>query len=476
MKVFHLSKKITDKNPNKKNNLLLKNKKQIDDDIIPSYNLIKPKKEIPKKKVICIATALTIISSIYLPPAIIDEVDTVTRASVNLQSMANANAMEWAINYLRNNPEADFDKDGLTNEEELNYNTGIYVIDNDSDGVTDYAELYLMGTNPAVYDNSIEKFAKQADIKTGQSVNVPFQLHGITLWADDYTSKARGGVIQLTDGSYNFYKFKGWVQFPENINFAYKVENNVQTPLKQNDSGYFYIDTAQLTNVRVYENQPEKCHILYLMGEQAYTLPDNIATKALSFILPSKGFGLITCKAALANDVDGTWSETSNSNKIVTLNLGEYDHERFNRDQRNLSDLADIFNKIDNQQNVIISLMSHEFGEVILEVYGYTNKNNLLVCDPETGEDFGIINVKVIEERVLDQTGNIVNYDRFTFKGCGYSSSARHRIMILDTVDASEDINDTSEELDKTTETNTDTNIETDPQPSSTTNNDPTTT
>jgi hypothetical protein len=398
--------------------------------IIPTYQLHKKKKKIPRWALILLIIILAIFIIFYLPPMVIDEVDVTTRSSVNLRDYANTNAMEWAKTYLRNNPESDFDGDGLTNEDESNYNTGLYIPDSDNDGVTDYAELYLTNSNPTVKDDSITTFVKQSDLRTGNQVNTPFTIHNIILWADDYYSKARGSVLPLSDGSYNFFRFQGWVQFPENPVCAYKVVNGVQTPLKKNANGYFYIDSKYLTNVRIYQEQPEACYILYVLGT-GYTLPENVGTKILSFILPNHGFGVFTIKPALINDVDGTYQEKAVTNKIITTSLNDFSDVRFGRNECNVTDLAKIFEYLENDSNVIISLMSQDFGESILEVYGYTTNNNLLVCDPKTGEDFGYITIKAMSERLLNQSGSIEAWERFSFEGCGYSSAAGNRISIL---------------------------------------------
>lgn len=401
--------------------------------IIPTYTLKKQKKKISKPILALVFVAVAIFGIVYLPPMVIAEPDMTYHASIDMTGQANFAALEWASSYLRNNPEADFDNDGLTNEEELSYNTGVYIADNDNDGTTDYAELYLTETNPCVKDESAMNFVIQADSKTGNAVNTPFKLHDVVMWADDYESKARGGVIPLSDGSYNFYRFKGWVQFPGTVDSAYKVVNGIQQKLKKNDTGYFYIDSAALTNVRIYKEAPEACYILDVLDNRL-SLDDNTFGKILCFILPSHGKGFITCKPALKNDLDGSWVESANANEIVAKKVGGYDEARFGRDDKLLTNLSAIFSDIDNGKNVVISLMSHEVGEIYLEVYGYTNRGNLLVADPETGKELGVINVDVIGERVLDKSGSIASYEHFAWNGCGYSSSARHRIMVVESI------------------------------------------
>ena len=399
--------------------------------VIPTYTLgRKPRSKGFRRILITISILALLLLSIYLPPYLLDAPDTSFHASVDLTASADRQAMEDAQTYLRNNPDSDFDRDGLTNEEEVSANTGVYLPDNDGDGTSDYAELYLTETNPRNPDDSALNFVINADAKTGNAVNTPFKVNDVVLWADDYSSKARGSVLRLSDGSYVFNRFQGWAQFPTG-KYAYKVVEGSQVALETNQSGYFYIDTPQLLTVRVYEEQPAPCHLLALLGSR-YTLADNFFTRALSFILPSRGFGLITCRSALVNDFDGTWEETATANASIAYHPTELKQERFSKNQLTLPDLASIFHQIDSGNTVILSLMSHEWGESLVEVYGYTNRNNLLVCDPSTGEQLGVINITAYSERILDVSGTIQEYEQFAFSGCGYSSAARHRIAIID--------------------------------------------
>lgn len=399
--------------------------------VIPTYTLGRKPRSKRFRRIFIILSCLTLLLlAIYMPPYLLDAPDTNYHASVDLTASADRQAMEDAQTYLRNNPDADFDRDGLSNEGEVSANTGVYLPDNDGDGTSDYAELYLTETNPRNPDDSALNFVINADAKTGNAVNTPFKVNDVVLWADDYSSKARGSVLQLSDGSYVFYRFQGWAQFPSG-KYAYKVVEGSQVALETNSSGYFYIDTPELLTVRVYDEQPAPCHLLTLLGSK-YTLPDNFFTRVLSFILPSRGFGLITCRPALVNDFDGTWSEQAVANEVISYQAPALQQERFSKNQITLADLAVIFHQIDNGNNVILSLMSHECGESLVEVYAYTNKNNLLVCDPSTGEQLGVINITAYSERLLDVSGTIQEYEQFAFSGCGYSSAARHRIAIID--------------------------------------------
>lgn len=418
---------------------------------IPTYTVGKtkqqPRAKIPRSLLTTIVCAGLICAVLYVPPILTTKDESISYSSTNLTHKADPTAMQVAQDYLRNHPDDDFDGDGLINELENDWNTGVYVPDHDGDGTSDYAEIYLTETNPKMVDDAISRYVINSDTKNGLSVNTPFTVNGVVLWADDYNSKARGSVISLPDGSYNFYRFTGWVQF-ENATYAYKVVNNTQVALKKNANGYFYIDNSGLTNVRIYTEQPDSCVALYVFGNRIL-LPDNIATRLLNAILPHKGTGLLVSKLALKNDFDGTWDDSANikQNIKTTYYAESYPDNRFAMDGSNsITTLSQIMTAIDNGNNVIVSLMSHTSGENIVEIYGYTKQGNLLVCDPSTNTDdgnYGIINIDIIGERILDATGTIATYEHFQFNGCGYNSASRHRFTIVDIVPAGGAINRT---------------------------------
>ena len=397
---------------------------------IPTYTLGKKKRQkisFTKKLIIVLVTMLVL--AIYGPPLFIEMPDTSLHGS--LSAIKNPAAMEEAITYLRNNLNSDFDGDGLTNEAESNYGTGVYMIDNDGDGVTDYAELYITETNPKVYDDAIVKYIINQDMKTGSQVNTPFKLYDILMWADDYESKAKGSVIEIYDGCYRFSNFNGWVQFPGNV-FVYQIKNGYQSPVKQNEQGYYQINSLKNNvDVRVYSYELESCYVVNLLGND-FKISDNIFGKIINFILPNSGFGLITCRTATTLDLDGSQDEKVFVNDIIKYTAPKLDSSRFESTHTELTNLTEILYNLKEGNNVLISLMSHTDGESIVSVYGYTNRNNLIVCNPETGEALGVLNIQIESRRLLDQSGTINQYEYFEFIGCGYSSFSRHRIAILD--------------------------------------------
>lgn len=393
---------------------------------IPEYQLGKRKsrngrKARALKRIGIIVLIFALVAGLfYLPPLYFKEADRVRLPS---EVIAGDDTMlQVSISYMRNNPDLDFDGDGLTNEQELEYNTNVYGIDNDRDGVTDYAELYITETNPCLYDDGIIEYVKSL----GGAANDPFKIHNVVMWADDYESKAKGSVVLLQDG-YRFSNFSGWVQFPEG-KYAYKVENGYQTALKSNGNGQFYIDCKNsLETVRVYNSELPMTYLVHVFGNVFY-MEDNWIGKALSFILPSYGTAPITCRKVAIADGDGTNEEIATANPITTINLEELSESRFGMNQNSLTDLSYVYEEINKGNNVVASLYSHTTGEVLVEIYGYTNRDNLLIADPETGEELGYLNITVQSSRLLDNSESIQQYEWFSFEGCGYSSELKHRI------------------------------------------------
>lgn len=396
---------------------------------LPEYSLTTPSRLIRWKLLIPIILAVLLIAAVYLPPLMLE------RPAVGYHSVpvaANTAALKELADYQRNAIKEDFDGDGLTNEQEITYGTGVYTVDHDGDGVTDYAELYITDSNPAIYDNEIISFVQQADSLSGNKANTPFKDDGVILWADDYASKARGAVASPYQDVYKITDFRGWIQLPERYRSAYKMDNAFQAPLKQNADGYFYVDASDApVYIHAYKTQPEECIALSILTTD-YKLPKNAFTKALKTILPSNGFGLLVCRDALASDFEGAAEEARTVAPIVCNTAAlELKETRFSRNCTKPTDLQDIKDHIDNNQPVLLSLMSSTRGEAIVEVYGYTSRNNLIVCDPLTTDPLGVIAIDLSASRLLDASGIIMRHEFFTFTGCGFTSATRDRLAIL---------------------------------------------
>ena len=397
--------------------------------ILPTYTPHKRKNKIHIriKWVIITAAILALVSLIYVAPLFISETGTVYSSKT---VTPDPQALGTATTYMKNNPDADFDEDGLTNEQELSAGTGVWIADNDGDGVSDYAELFIVESNPTIQDDQIIEYSVTKDTTDGATVNTPFKMNGVVLWADDYESKARGGVIKLEPGHYRFSNFNGWVQCPEGA-FVYIQEYGRERLLSQNANGYSKIESkGKRINVRVYSVQQEKMYKIKLFGNYYY-LPDNFGTGLLNFILPSYGNGIVYSKETTINDKNGVYAESYSQNPILPVTEIMADASRFGRNQVFLTDLGSIINELKAGNNVLISLMSHKNGEKIVMIYGYSTRYHLLICDPVTGEELGVLTINPYAKRMLDKKGIINTYEMFDFNGCGFSSKARNRLSIL---------------------------------------------
>jgi hypothetical protein len=404
---------------------------RVQENVIPEYNT-GPKKrrkiEIPTGLAVSLAALSFALSVLYLPPAIIGEVDA-RYASKPVPYYETA--LKTAIDYIKNNPNGDFDGDRFLNDEETSYKTGVYTVDSDGDGTTDWAELYVTETNPTVYDDAITDKVKATDAAAGNGVNSPFKIRDVILWPDDYRSRATGAVIKLSDTTYRFCEFSGWVKFPAG-KYAYKEEVGVKSRLTGNDDGAFYVKAESSLTVHVLEAPLVTKYLLNVIFVGEISIEDGLFGKVLETVLPSKGQGLLTCREATEGDSYGKLpSAPVSTAEIAVFESIPLHDDRFSRSMTLMSDLAKIEETIDASKCVPVSLMSHDRGEAILIVYGYIKNRALLAATP-MGEKVGALTITPMARRLLDYTGEIQQYEYYAFSGCGFDSAKRHRIAILE--------------------------------------------
>ncbi|HHV09437.1 MAG TPA: InlB B-repeat-containing protein [Clostridiales bacterium] len=74
----------------------------------------------------------------------------------------------WAIEDLEDiSWNDDYDGDGLTLEQEYEYDTNPFLIDSDGDGLSDYDEIFLYGTSPTDYDTDQDGMGDMAEVSSG---------------------------------------------------------------------------------------------------------------------------------------------------------------------------------------------------------------------------------------------------------------------------------------------------------------------
>ena len=401
-------------------------------EVIPEYYLKKQKKKIPLAWVIVIGVILLLAIAVYMPPLFFKYPE---KHYQSVELLTNTAAMKELSDFKINNPDKDFDDDGLLNEQENSQGngTGLYTADHDDDGVSDYAELYITNTNPRVPDTGGEAYLQKLDNSSGNKVNIPFEDGGVVMWADDYASKLRGSAIQTKSGRYLFTHFNGWVQFPDDIKSAYKYENDLHSSLQKNEQGYYYIESKEKNViVDVFTEDVPTCACLSLLTKN-YRIGGGFWSNVLEFVLPSSGVGLITCKEAIDIDFQKNGEEVDVQNTPVYCDVEklQVSNSRFLRNYTQLSDLLEINNHLNNGETVLISFMSSSRGEAFAEIYGKTNENNLLICDTKTGDPLGVLQISIRSTRMLDKTSSVSLYEYFLFAGCGFSSANRDRISII---------------------------------------------
>lgn len=73
----------------------------------------------------------------------------------------------------------DSDNDGLTDEEEKNYQTNPLALDTDTDGLSDYEEIKIYKTNPLLPDTDGDTYLDGAEVKNGYNPNGAGKMPGV---------------------------------------------------------------------------------------------------------------------------------------------------------------------------------------------------------------------------------------------------------------------------------------------------------
>lgn len=376
-----------------------------------------------RKKIIIISSviSISIISFIYIPQFFIKNNNQYT-------NQLNTSILDDYNTYMNNHLEDDFDNDGLTNEEELELGSNIYLIDTDFDGLSDKYEKNN-GTSIIRKDNVLEKQLKKTlDIKNYSYKN-PFESNGFVLWANNLTSRTYGNIIPTLNGTEKAYivdNFDGLIKIPDN-KYPYHIENGYYEELiydKKNDL-YKVYDGYKI----VLENQPYKTiYETHFFTNKANYSNDNIINRILNVILPQKGF--ITSKKITEKDTLLDLNTGKVLTSIPSVNYDINDLSRFKYNNILLSDLNNIYNNINSGFSIAVSLID-DVGETIGLVYGYDKYGNLLIANTTTKEYLGTITVSEHYLKEYIDENNSIDYFYFSFKGMGYDSKKNARISFF---------------------------------------------
>jgi len=364
-----------------------------------------------------------ILAFLYIPGLFMREkkLDKYTKATRNPAAVTEYEEL------LKNEPSADWDEDGLTNEEEQELGTDPLDPDTDGDGAYDSYEKKSLKTKPAKYDkNLLKKYVKKEDKKLGNSKDTPYKIGDVILWAKNYKAKANGSVVKTLTG-YRFTGFKGYAQFPVN-DYAYEVKDGRRILLdyKKNEK-VWKIDGDM--DVEVFDHKLEEIVALKgITGKYSYKRM-NALNKFLLLLLPEEGF--ITATKLTEYDISPNTTADVRS-YTDRLNVVNPSPERLKRNTVSLDDLNTVYNVVREEgRPVAVSLFNPKYGEYIGLITGITKNGNFIISEPLTGEFVGGMYITVKSRPVIDNNGEYRILEYFEFDGCGYSSEGGSRISFF---------------------------------------------
>jgi len=405
---------------------------------LPVYNTsgkqAKQKKQFQfKVKTLPLIVVLALVAIIYVPQFFIpDSADTnVPSERVTYHNSADLNSDARTLH-----PTLDYDKDGLTNQEEAALYLDIWNLDSDGDGICDFYEVNTLKSDPAFADKALLDIVKKQDEKNRIDISSPYMMNNVILWADNYESKVYGGVIETTTG-YRFTNFYGYAQFPDCDNiYVYKYENGRRSELKYLSKEKAWRIDGNIV-VEVYDKPLEMTVQFALFGNISY-VNYNFFTAPIEWILPDKGL-IAAKKMAVLDTEPDTRAVVSAEIQEITCDIDSY--TRLTHADANLNELAFVRDAIKDNACIAVSLYSYEYGEALAIVYGYTYTGDLLLADFETLKQIGVLKIEEKAKMFINQSGELVSYSYFDFSGLGFDSTEGDRISFFGASKTSESYN-----------------------------------
>ncbi len=334
-------------------------------------------------------------------------------------------------NFLSKSSDLDFDDDNIDYLAEKNAGTDPWDSDTDGDGASDYYELYISKTDPTQYEkNLMNEIQREYDETNGDKVSTPYKINNVVLWADDYDSKAHGGVVETLKG-YNFNYFSGYAQFPHSGKiYVYSADDGIHKLLQYRSAeDAWYINGCH--KVEIYDKPLTDVIEFSFFGKTVYSNRNGF-TSFMSFILPSKGF--VTANSKTNEDVEPEYTEPVRA-KYYNIDYNIENGERFSQNNISLSDLRFVRSTIDEGYCVGVSLFDETDGELRALIYGYTNDNVLLVADENTKEPIGEIITDISSMKTIQNENEFTLRTFYTWRGLGFSYAGNDKISFFAVAD-----------------------------------------
>lgn len=414
---------------------LLKEKKK---NKIPSYGKRGSARSFGRYVLITLGTLIVLLGllvlAIHVPAMLYKPEETVAVAKENsFLIKPDETGIRNMLEYVRDHQNEDFDNDGLTNGEELKYATDPRDPDTDLDGVCDYAEVYMFESRPGQKGNQLDTAVNDLLKKNNLSVNSPFKLHDIIMWADNLHSRSAGTVIPTIRG-YRFKNFNGWAQFPGTV-YAYKLDGQFHTPLshKEKEDAWRIESENEDIEVVLYASPLETIHMLDFFGRKYY-VETGIISDIFDIILP-KEHSFICCKSVVKQDTFDLEIPATITEAIMPK-FDKTDLGRFGKTTSEFENLTKVYTSIKSGKPVAVSLQSQQYGEVIGMIYGFTDFGDLLFADEfgnktdKSGREY-ILEIKEQSAITIDHTGELRQREYFDYSGLGFDSEKGDKICFM---------------------------------------------
>lgn len=367
---------------------------------------------------------LSVVCGVLYLPALFMQPEPASSPAFTVQIDTTVTDMPNA--WTRESMNADFDNDKLINSLESEYGTSPRRIDTDNDGITDYAEIYVTDTDPAVPNRDIcIDVAKKEAKAAGAQLGSPYKVHNVILWPETWEARTFGSVLPSLQG-YVFCEFVGWAKFPESgIAYGYDGKEHFFLSYREAEDAWYIPHDC---TVKIYGQELGTTIRLKTPFGESY-LRETFFTNLIEKLLLDD-HAWFAAKRIFNIDAWEQQEETTET-KWYPVQIDKENKARFGASDDSLADLANVYKLIEEGYCVAASLYRTGVGEAFITIYGYDANGDLLVSEHQKERPLGKLTIKPACRRIMDADGVRVQYEWFEFSGLGFDSGQYDRINFL---------------------------------------------
>lgn len=367
------------------------------------------KKTIPKK--IKLAIIFTIIGLVLIIPQLVFRIPALIDIG-DRTTLKTVDSSEALTDYIKvQQGVADFDKDGVLNASD----TAVFDPDENRNGIPDSQPDYT--------------FVNKGDLLTYENITIEAQNQKV-------------GVSKFLN-YYVFNNYKGWAKITNETGIPYIYGTNGWTEADYNkENGTYYVKIPKDCYIEFVPEGTVRVYATDLFGEKIFAQKESRYVKDYGIFAPITSVLLHTILPVTEPtdcSLASIWyTDTYHIVKQKNLSKAEaiapdsttYDLYSLKTYKFSYDDIYKMYEKIDNKETALISIITKDGKEAIAFAYAYDYLGNIYVADAQTSKTVGMIKI-IPKSQVYYENGSKYMREWYEFEGVGFSSTNGDVLVIF---------------------------------------------